>query len=202
MWATALMQPLPELAPNRTGGPTALPLCVDLDGTLIRTDLLLESLLLLVRQSFWNVFLVPFWLLSGKAGLKHRIAQRVRLEPAALPYNQELLAWVREQKASGRRVVLATASHRDFAERIAEHLGCFDEVLASDGATNLSGDTKRAALVERFGERGFDYAGNSSKDLCIWRGCRSCIVVHASQITLLHARAAGALSEVFPKPKS
>jgi hypothetical protein len=201
MWATALMQPLSELAPDRTGGPAALPLCVDLDGTLIRTDLLLESLLLLVRQSFWNVFLVPFWLLSGKAGLKHRIAQRVRLEPAALPYNQELLAWVREQKASCRRVVFATASHLDFAEKIAEHLGCFDEVLASDGATNLSGDTKRAALVERFGERRFDYAGNSTKDACIWRGCRSSIVVHASQAALRHARAAGTLSEVFPKPK-
>lgn len=203
MWAKASMHPVSELAPKRPSVQTdTVPLCVDLDGTLIRTDLLLESLLLLVRQSFWHVFLVPFWLLSGKAALKDQIARRVKLDPAALPYNQELLAWVREQKVLGRRLILATASHRDFADRVADHIGGFDEVLASDGSRNLSGDSKRAALIERFGERGFDYAGNSSKDVCIWAGCRSSIVVHAPKGTLARARAAGSIGQIFPKPKT
>lgn len=197
------MQPIPGLAANRAELEAAgTPLCVDLDGTLIRTDLLLESLLLLIQQSFWHAFLIPVWLLSGKAALKDQIARRVRLDAAALPYNQELLAWIREQKALGRSVVLATASHREFAEKISEYLGCFDEVLATDASMNLSGDRKLAALRERFGERGFDYAGNSMKDVCIWAGCRSSIVVHARKGTLLRARAAGTVTEVFPKPKT
>ncbi|MBV8903261.1 MAG: UbiA family prenyltransferase [Acidobacteriia bacterium] len=196
------VSPVPQLERNHESAETVAPLCIDLDGTLIRTDLLLESLLLLIRQSFWHVFLVPFWLLAGKAAFKDQIARRVRLDAAALPYNQDLVAWIRDQKALGRRIVLATASHRRFAESVAEHLGCFDEVIASDQSANLSGDSKLRALNERFGERGFDYAGNSSKDVCIWAGCRLSVVVHASKATLHRAQAAGPVQQIFPKPKT
>lgn len=203
MWAKASMQPVPAAtAGHAPAEGYQVPLCVDLDGTLIRTDLLLESFLLLVRQNFWYVFLVPLWLLSGKATLKDRIAHKIRLDPATIPYNQDVLVWVREQRLHGRRVVLATASHRELAEIVSRHLGCFDEVLASDALTNLSGDAKRAALVERFGERGFDYVGNSRKDLCIWADCRASIVVHASTATLASAQQRGAVAQVFPKPET
>jgi 4-hydroxybenzoate polyprenyltransferase len=183
------------------GVPKALlPLCVDLDGTLIKTDLLLECFFLLLRQNFLNVFLVPFWLFTGKAGLKHRLARKVSFDPAAVPYNQDLLCWVREQKRLGRYVVLATASHRELADKVSSYLGCFDEVFATD-EVNLSGDSKRVALVARFGEHGFDYAGNSRRDLCVWADCKDSIVVHASKATLARAQRAGSVSQVFPKPK-
>jgi 4-hydroxybenzoate polyprenyltransferase len=179
-----------------------LPLCVDLDGTLIRSDALFESLLLLLRRNFLYVLLIPLWLFSGKAAFKRRIAQKVSFDPAALPYNKELLAWVREQRLLGRKIVLATATHRAIAEKISDYLGCFDEIIATNERVNLSGDAKRAALVARFGERGFDYAGNSRKDLCIWAACNDSIVVHASSATLAGARKTRGVVKVVGKPKA
>jgi 4-hydroxybenzoate polyprenyltransferase len=177
------------------------PLCVDLDGTLIRTDLLLESFLLMIRQNFLFLFCIPFWLLAGKAALKDRIARKITFDPAAIPYNHQLLTWIRAQKELGRPIVLATASNRLLAEKVSEHLGCFDQVLASDESVNLSGDIKRAALAARFGDRGFDYAGNSREDSSIWAQCGNCIVVHASKKTLASARKGAPVAQVFPKPK-
>ncbi|HTU47757.1 MAG TPA: UbiA family prenyltransferase [Bryobacteraceae bacterium] len=197
------MYPVAQLPSNQpVPAKSLLPLCVDLDGTLIRTDLLLESLLLMVRQSFLSLFWLPFWILAGKAALKQRLAQRVSFDPAAIPYNQDLVEWIREQKLLGRHTVLATASNRLLAAKVSAYLGCFDEVLGSDETVNLSGDTKRAALVAKFGERGFDYVGNSRKDLSIWAGCADCIVVHASKPTLAHARKIGSVTRVFPKPRT
>lgn len=188
----------PSQLPDKTSG---LPLCVDLDGTLIRSDLLFESFLLLIRQNFFYIFLLPFWLLRGKAGLKRRLARKVTFDPAAIPYNKEVLEWVRAQRSLGRLTVLATASDRKFADQVSEYTACFDEVLASDETVNLSGPAKSAALIARFGERGFDYVGNSRKDVCIWAKCGNCIVVHASQPTLASARKAGSIVRIFPKPK-
>ena len=154
-------------------------LCVDLDGTLIKTDLLWESLARLLRRNPLQLFPVLVWWLRGRAFLKQQLARRVSIDPATLPYKQSLLAFLREQKSTGRTLVLVTASDRDMALPVASHVGLFDEVLASDGRTNLRGKNKLKALVEQFGERGFDYAGNSSADLAVWRGARMAIVVNA-----------------------
>lgn len=155
----------------------ALPLCVDLDGTLVRTDTLIESLCELAPTP--AVFALAPALLRGKAALKQELAARVQVDPRLLPYNEPLLAWLRQQKAAGRLLVLATATNRSVAEAIARHLGLFDEVIASDDRRNLKGPAKAQALVERFGERGFAYAGNDAADLPVWRRAASAIVVNA-----------------------
>lgn len=154
-------------------------LCVDLDGTLLKSDVLYESLLALLSRNPLYVFLLPFWLLKGKAALKHEIAARSELDPATLPYDERLVVLLRDTHARPR--VLCTATNAKFADDIARHLGVFDLVLASDQATNLSGDRKADALVERFGERGFDYAGNESTDLAVWARARRAWVVNAPQ---------------------
>lgn len=174
-----------------------LPLCVDLDGTLIRTDLLWESLLLLVRQDFWALLLLPVWLLRGKAWLKFQIACRVTLDPATLPYNKELLAWTLEQKQLGRRIVLATGSNEQLANEVAEHLGCFDEVLASTPSISLTGRAKQCLLVERFGDRRFDYVGNSQADIAVWKHAKTAVVVNASEKTASAARAVSRAVHLF-----
>jgi apolipoprotein N-acyltransferase len=156
-----------------------VPLVVDLDGTLIRTDLLWESLARLLRRNPLAIFPVLCWWLRGRALLKQKLAARVQINPAALPYHQKFLAWLREEKKSGRKIILATASDGHMAQPVADHLGLFDEVLASDGRTNLRAQAKRRVLTEKFGERGFDYAGNSRDDLIVWRGARAAIVVNA-----------------------
>jgi 4-hydroxybenzoate polyprenyltransferase len=155
------------------------PLCVDLDGTLVRTDLLVEALFALLRQNPLYLLLLPLWLVRGKAAFKHEVCRRANLNVAVLPYNQPLLARLRDEHRAGRRIVLATAADRAVAEQVAAHLGVFSDVLASDGRVNLSGRKKRDALVREFGPGGFDYAGNAGVDLPIWAECRRAIVVNA-----------------------
>jgi 4-hydroxybenzoate polyprenyltransferase/phosphoserine phosphatase len=156
------------------------PLVIDLDGTLIRTDMLHESAFGLLKASPLSVLKLPWVLLTdGKAGLKQWIAAKVQFDPAALPYNLGLIEWLRVQKSNGRRLILCTASDHLIAEPIANHLGLFDEVMASNGAVNLEGRHKAQALVDKFGEKGFDYAGNSSPDLEVWKHARKAIVVNA-----------------------
>jgi 4-hydroxybenzoate polyprenyltransferase len=169
-----------------------VPLCVDLDGTLIRSDLLVESALSLLRANPLYLFRFAGWLLRGRAHLKREIAERTTLDVAMLPYETRLLGWLQETDGARPRI-LCTASDRKFAEAVAAHVGGFDEVLASDGVTNLSGRNKAELLGKRFGERGFDYAGNETKDLHVWGRARRAIVVNAPAGL---ARRAGGVSEV------
>lgn len=140
---------------------SAPPLVVDLDGTLLRSDLLLETGMAFLRSHPLQL-LKPFkWLANGKATLKSRLANATHIDVNVLPYNREVIALIETARSAGRSVVLATASHHSLAERIAEHLDLFDSVLASDEKTNLSSHRKRDLLVEHYGVQGFDYIGNS-----------------------------------------
>jgi 4-hydroxybenzoate polyprenyltransferase/phosphoserine phosphatase len=151
-------------------------LCVDLDGTLLRSDILYESLLALLARNPLYVFLLPFWLLGGKAAVKRQLASRVQLPADTLPYDERVLDILRTTTQRPR--VLCTASDQLLVQPIADHLGLFEEVIASDGHTNLSGHNKGKALAERFGERGFDYMGNGRVDLKVWAHAGGAIVVN------------------------
>ena len=155
---------------------TQPPLCVDMDGTLLRTDMLYESVLALLRLNPFYALLLPWWLLHGKAALKREIASRVALDGATLPYDERVVDLLRSHL--GYRV-LCTASDQRLAQNVAGHLGLFDEVLASDGVSNLEGNRKADALILRFGEHGFIYVGNSAVDLHVWRRACSAWVVNA-----------------------
>jgi 4-hydroxybenzoate polyprenyltransferase/phosphoserine phosphatase len=152
-------------------------LCVDLDGTLIRTDLLAESLLLLLRFNVLYLVAIPFWLLRGRARLKREIARRVTIDFERLPYRNELVAFLKNEHARNRHIALVTASDHRLAQGVADHLGLFGEICASDGNRNLKGTRKAALLIERFGPRGFVYAGDSRADLPVWREAAAAIVV-------------------------
>ncbi len=156
---------------------THLPLVVDLDGTLIKTDLLAETASrFLIKQPF-RFFMLLVWLTQGRSALKLRLAESICIDVAALPYNEALLSWLRQEKARGRSIVLATASHRLLADQVAEHLALFDEVFATDGNTNLKANAKRDALVSRYGKRGFDYVGNDWPDVAVWQSAAQAHVV-------------------------
>ena len=154
------------------------PLVVDLDGTLLKSDMLLETALAFVRKRPTRFYLPLLWLLrGGKAQLKANLAEDVHIDVANLPFNEAVLEWLREEKSQGRSLVLATATHRIYAEKIGEHLGLFDRVLATENTTNLSASRKRDALIEAFGKEGFDYAGNSHDDVPVWAAANAAIVV-------------------------
>ncbi len=177
----------------------AIPLAVDLDGTLIATDLLWEGLFLLLRKNPLLLFMVPFWLVSGPARLKQEIAARVDIDPAGLPYRDALIERLKAERAAGRRIILATGTPRKFAEAIATHLGIFDAVHATDGHENLTSGRKCAVLVAAYGDGGFDYAGNSRHDLKCFDVAREAIVVAPDRQAARWRAAHG--SELLETPK-
>jgi 4-hydroxybenzoate polyprenyltransferase/phosphoserine phosphatase len=181
---------------------TSVPLCVDLDGTLIKSDVLWESLILLLKRNPFYLFALPFWLLGGRAAMKKEIAARTELNAASLPYHLPFLEHLKAERRKGRTLVLATAADRRLAQNVAAHLGIFDDVIASNGHTNMRGKNKGDTLTERFGSKGFDYAGNSTVDLPVWQQARRAIVVNANESLARQARSRTEVGEVFHEPGS
>lgn len=173
---------------NRVSNQLPHVICVDLDGTLIRTNILVELFVGLLRSCPWLIFHCPIWLLKGKVCLKRELAKRISLAVGLLPYNEKLIHYLRHQKSLGRQIVLATASDERIARAVADHLGWIDEVIASDGRVNLRGSTKADALVKRFGKAGFAYAGNDRTDLPVWEAAGSAIAVSNSSRLIKQVR--------------
>jgi 4-hydroxybenzoate polyprenyltransferase/phosphoserine phosphatase len=146
----------------------ARPLVVDLDGTLIASDLLIETAFSELGRRPHSLVEMIGALKHGKAALKHRLAEPVDFDPGTLPYDSEVIALIRQAKAHGRPVYLASASHEKLVGRVAAHLGLFAGWFASNETTNLAGERKASQLVEAFGEKGFDYVGNDAADLPVW----------------------------------
>jgi phosphoserine phosphatase len=172
-------------------------LIVDMDGTLVRTDTLIIGLLALARHPLRLGRVVWAWR-HGRARLKQELAAAAGLDAAGLPYNRELLAFLREQRRAGRELVLATGADRSIAEAVAAHLDLFDAVLASDGVTNLTGRRKLAGIRARFGNAPFTYVGNSRTDLLVWCGAAGGICVNAKPGVLRAAARATAIERSFP----
>ena len=152
-------------------------LCVDLDGTLVKSDTLVDSVLVIARQRPAELLRIPGWLAKGKASFKRSVTGAVQLDVEHLPYNRPLLDWLRVQHSEGRAIYLATAADAGLAERVAAYLGIFAGVLASDGSTNLAGGNKLAAFRSRFAE-GFCYIGNAKPDVELLAACESPMVAN------------------------
>ena len=181
--------------------PASLPLAVDMDGTLVCGDTLWEACVKLVVHKPWFALLLPFWLLRGKAGFKQTVSQHVSLNPAGLAYHPAVLEYLQQQKQQGRALWLVTAANHDIADRIAaHHHGLFEGVLASDAEHNLSGQNKARALVARFGEKDFVYAGNAHIDLNVWRHAAAAVVVNASDDLVSKAGNVTRLEQVIREP--
>lgn len=175
----------------------ALPLVVDLDGTLIRSDLLVESGLSYVKDSSVNVLHLPKLLLKGKAALKKELAGAFDVDAPTLPYVEEALDFIRDQKTLGREIILATASDEKLANQIADYLGIFNQVLATKDGLNLSATNKANALTEILGEKQFDYMGNSSDDIAVWKVANKAILVNPERGVLSKAQKLGNVQTVI-----
>lgn len=177
--------------------PNVCPLVIDLDGTLLRSDLLFETSVAFIRSHPFQV-LKPFgWLAKGKAALKEGLAQASQIDVSVLPFDTDVIGLIEDERRNGRTVVLATASHYSLAERIAEHLQLFDQVLASDANRNLSAHCKRDLLIELYGEGGFDYVGNSDDDLPVWAAARRAYIVNPERGVESRGRALGNVEQVI-----
>ncbi len=188
--------------PNANVGVGAgLVLAVDLNGSLIASDIADECLWAGLAQAPLTTIGAVFAWFRGPAAFKAALARAALPDLATLPYRAEVLELIRTHKAQGGRVVLATAADREAAEALAQHLGLFDAVLASDGVHNLKGEAKAAALVQAYGERGFAYVGNSHADLPIWARAAQGVTVAASPRLHKRAEAANPAMQHLGSPK-
>lgn len=180
----------------------AVPLCVDLDGTLLRTDTLLECLVLLMKEQPLSLLFVPFWVFRGKSYLKAMCAQRVNFVGKSFPYNSDVVSFIESQDPS-REIVLITGANQSLANSISEDCGLFDKVAGSSEQLNLTGNNKLQWLVEQYGENGFDYIGNDKDDLKIWPHARKAMAVSTPNGIQKSAERLGiSLRQVFSEKKT
>ena len=175
--------------------------CVDLDGTLLLSDSLFESALLLLRQNPLMIFMLLFWVLRGRAYVKAEIAKRVELESDSLPYNPAVIDWIEQQKSAGHPIYLVTAANQQVAQSIADHLGLFDGVMASSDDNNLKGHRKAQACVEAFGEKQFIYVGDSASDLAVWQKAQAAVCVSHDKKLIKKCRQIDSDGTLLERPK-
>jgi 4-hydroxybenzoate polyprenyltransferase/phosphoserine phosphatase len=173
------------------------PLVVDLDGTLISTDILMEQTFKLIKDKPFYFFFVIFWLFKSYAYLKNEVSKRVVLNISLLPFKFNVLNYVKEQKKTGRTIILATAAQFEVAQSIASYLNLFDEVLATTPDLNLRGNNKRKVLNEKFGEKGYDYVGDAYIDLNVWKSARKAILIEPTKDLVARAQKISEIEKIF-----
>lgn len=153
-----------------------VPICVDLDGTLIRDDVTTIAATECVKRNIFNTFRLLFWCCGGIAHFKRRLSEVVPIDPTKLNYNEEFLEYLKRQKSNGHEIFLATGCDKRYADAVADYLKIFDGVFASDGKINLRGKNKANKLKTFFGND-FIYAGNSVYDVPVWDVCKEAVLV-------------------------
>jgi len=179
-----------------------LPLFVDLDGTLVKTDVFGEGLLSLTRRAPWKLLLLPVWFANGRSFAKAMVHRHSSIAVERLPYNTQLIEHLREGKARGRAIHLATAAHRSVARRVARHLNLFDSVIASDARSNIKGRRKLQKIASLQQGAPFAYAGDSSADRPLWDAAQQCIFVDAPAADVALAREKGKIEMVVATPNA
>lgn len=188
--------PMPSQEVLQDGNP--VPLVVDVDGTFVCGDVLLEGLARLLAAAPHKLFVLPLWLAAGRAALKRRVANAVPVLPETLVLNPVVTDMIVEAQRMGRPVYLASAADERYVAPLAEHIKA-DGFFASDGHTNMAGETKAQKLTDRFGEGGFDYIGNEWRDLAIWRRARHAIAVNVSPALAKRIRAIDQDARFLPR---
>ncbi len=180
-----------------------IPLFVDLDGTLIKGDCLFEALVYLIKTNPLIIFLLPFYLLKGLASFKYKIFRAALPNPSILQYKHELIEFLKNEKESGRKLILLTASPNSIAEAVSEHLGIFDEFRGSDGKINLKGKKKIDYIKSRNDTAGgFIYAGDSEPDIPIWKEANEIIIVGSESKIKYFEKRTGKKSVSFQTKKN
>ncbi len=173
-----------------------------MDGTLLEGDTMHDLIASFLRAHAWRAFMLLVWLMRGRAHFKRRLAQEAELPMARLPEHPVFLQFLHEQHAAGRTLVLVSAADEQVVRQVAEHFKIFARAIGSDGRTNLRAEAKLQCLTELYGPKGFDYAGNSSFDLPVWRGAAEAILVDTPPDVERQARAIAKVTRVFPPYRS
>jgi 4-hydroxybenzoate polyprenyltransferase len=176
---------------------SASTLYVDLDGTVVASDTLWESLILLLKSNPLKFFRLPFWFLKGKAFFKRSVSTYVTLDPCRMPYREDVLDFIKLERQGGKEIVLATAADRKIAQAFSDHLGIFSGVLASDGSINLLEENKLRAIKKHNEAHGFEYLGDDAADLFIWKEAEKAHLVRPNRRLLASVKKVATVGKVF-----
>lgn len=174
---------------------------VDLDGTLIKTDLFFESILKLIKQNPLNIIKIFFWIIKARSYAKSKIANIIDIDAASLPYQSELIEYLKSLKAQGHKIILATASNEKYAHKVSNHLGIFDGVIASSETTNMKGRRKLEEMNKDANGKNFCYAGDSTADIPIWNAASENIFVDAPHTAIKTAQREKKDEKIFTSDK-
>lgn len=186
---------------NNQSSDINVPLVVDLDGTLIHTDLLYEGILILLKRNPLYIFKFLVWILKGKTHFKSEIFKIAKLRYDLLPYNKELLDFLKSESSNGRKLILATASLKSNAQGISKEYPIFDKIYGTE-KINLKGTNKLKVLIDDFGKSKFDYIGNSHSDITIFSSSRFSYLVNPSRSLERNTRQISDLKYVWKSQKS
>lgn len=156
-------------------------ICVDLDYTLISTDILIEQIIKFLKRNPFKIFLLVIWFFKSKRYLKKKLFENVKVDYLNLPYREEVINFIKQEKERNKKVVLITATYYEIANQINSQLKIFDEVYGSNENISLKGKNKEKFLVGKFGIGAFSYIGDSISDLPIWRKSRKSYLVSNSR---------------------
>lgn len=193
---------LKHLQPGHSPSDNAIPLVIDMDGTLLRTDSLWELTVHVLSTNPFLIFKLIFLALRGKAKFKAEIAQRCSSLPLLFPPNEQVIVLANEARAQRRQVILASGSNQLIVAKVAEQFGLFDSVMSSDEAINFVGKVKCQKLIDEFGEKGFDYVGNATADLDVWSHCRNAFVVGSNKLANHAKKKCASVSLIIHEPAS
>lgn len=161
-------------------GTQGVVLVVDLDDTLVHTDMIYETFWSAMSARWLNFIPAIAALSKGKAVFKRKLAEIGPIDPKYLPYNQDVITYIKDWRSRGGKTALVSASDHQLVDQIAKHLGLFDDVRGSDGIHNLKGPSKADYLTETYHKDGFIYVGDAEADLDIWRHARRAVTVDVS----------------------
>ena len=177
-------------------------LIVDVDDTLIRSNILFEQILKILKTKPLYAFYLPFWLMRGVAHLKHNMSALVTIHPDLLPYREEVLKIIDQARSRNQRVILASASNERVVAAISKHLGLHEAVIASTVNQNIKGRSKLLAIKNRLNNCDFTYIGDSNSDVEVWRECQQAIAVNPSTKTLMSLKKTSATYDIIRDKRS
>ena len=154
------------------------PIVVDLDGTLVRSDTLHESLMVALFRHPRALLSSALALGAGRHAFKAKVADVVSMADFPLPVREDLLEWLKQKKQDGFELHLCSAADQRIVDAVAEFLGIFSTAVGSEGA-NLKGSAKARHLLDCFPD-GFIYVGNDRSDLEIWRHSKGIVTAGVS----------------------
>ncbi len=176
---------------------TNIPLCVDLDGTLIKSDMMFESMAILIKSNPIYLLMIPIWFIKGKLYLKEQLFNRVQIDIDTMPLNDEIVNFLINEKKSGRTILLVTASLQYYADKYKEKFNFLDEAIGSKDGINLSAKYKAEYLKGRFGDKNYDYIGDSHKDLVVWSFAQNALIVSDNTILINKAKEITNIAETW-----